>query len=354
MKVVISEVAKKAKVTKGTVSKVINNYPSISQELRTRVMKVIEQMGYVPNSHAQRLGFSRKQKEGKRLLTKNIVCIAYSGYNRIEDLELTETIEYMNEELKKNGYRLYGCYSCDELANDPELFNRVINTDTVDGVITIATQLEGIYKRVIDNMTNIISVREIIRDNNSIDYVIPDGYQGSMEAVRYLVTMNHKRIGFIFANTPLSGGAGVGAGFLRAQKEAGLKCYKNLMKVIPERSSEETKIKESYEFMKEIIENNVELPSAMATSDPLFLIGINNALKEKNFKVPEDISLITFQNDQRIKYIKPAITTIDYDMKKMASVVINQLIMRIQNPDTEFVKILLPYKLEERESCRRI
>jgi len=353
MEITILDVAKHAGVSTSTITNVLHNRPNVGSETRKRVQQVINELGYIPNKFAQGLKEGRSVIGGRKL-TNNIGCVIFKGYNKFRDLSSAAVMESIESESRLNDYHVYFFNSVDELKKNDKLFNKLINDDNIDGLITIATQLEGIGETIKKRIKNIVSVSEPLGDNNEYDCILFDDYSASYDAVRYLAGLGHKRIASIIS----SDRAQRLLGYRQAVSDFKLDKDENLLEVIglnPGTFSNDIDYSGfGFRLTKKILAQSPR-PSAILVSDAEACSGVIKAISESGLKVPDDISIITIGSSDLIGDVSPDITTMIVNKPEVGSLAVRRLLERIKTPAMlESIKISVPFRILERKSTMRI
>ena len=332
------EVAEHAGVSTATVSNVLNNVPKVGADVRLKVLRSIEQLGYIPNSSAHNLAFRRREVEHK-IRTHNIGCIIYSGFNKFNQPENSDLMEEIDREIRRMKHHLYFYYRSTELSEDPMLFNKVVNRNNIDGLIVISSQLEGILEETKKRIKNIISIREPLGDDDKTDCVSFDEYGAVYNGVRHLVQLKHKRIVLVI-NPDSSEKRNMMR--INGYKDACKSCGINY---------EESFIQRGCSSMKKSLDS---APTAVIISHIEYTSGILDAIKDFGLSVPDDISVIAIGNYKMLEELKPEITNMQLNTKDIAKITVNRLVEKINNPGMPVFKIVMPYELIERGSVRQV
>ena len=353
MSVTRSDVAKHAGVSEATVSNVMNNVEGkVSQEVRGRVLKSVQELGYVPNESAKRLIEKRyADASASGNLTHNIGCIIYKGFNKFSNYIYAGIMEGVENEIRKNNYHLYFYYKSNELAESPVLFNKMINTDSVDGLITISTQLEDIREQVLSRIKNIISIGEPLGNTGNIDCIVFDEHQVGVDAVKYLAGLGHKSIGFVGVTQLTTNKRFLG--YKDALKSLGLLYDGNIVKLNIE-GKELSMRGLGYSNMRYILDSAGKAPTAVFVADDEASIGVYKAIMEKGLKIPDDISVLTCGNSSKLDDLEPGITSFVLKVDEVAVIAVKRLLERIKNPAIGPIKTTVPYRLVEHASCKKI
>lgn len=331
MRVTIYDVAKKANVSIATVSKVVNKTGRISEKTKKRVKEVMEELDYQPNMMASAL--MGKQTKTIGLLIPDLANPFFS--------ELARNIEDRGHEL---GYNLVIC-STDYKIEKENKYLTLLKQKSVDGFI-LASGFESLDK-VEELMKEDIPVAIVARDFPmfAVNAVALDDYMGGYMAASYLIKLGHKDIGVIALDV-WSNRERV-RGFRHALEE------------------HELKFRNDFEFLKEInyIEvgkyvtnkylNQNDAPTAIFACNDLWATGAIQAAKNKGLKIPEQLSIVGFDNTLIASLIDPPLTTIAQPIKKMGKEVMDLIISVLKDENKEKKRIVMLPTLIERESAAK-
>ena len=323
----IKDIAKIAGVSTATVSYALNGNDKISEETRENIFRIIKKVGYVPS------GIARDLKKKKiNVIGVFLDSVAGSFY-----AELIEGIQKKCNELKYNFIILTS------LGNNTSMAYKYLEERRVDGGILFTPNFsDSFILDVAQKGTPLVLLdRELEKDN--ICSIVLDNESGIKQAVRHLKSIGRTKIGF------LSG------------KEMH---YDNIMRL---KGYTEGLIEENiflskkwqfkgdfseicgYRTGKKIAEMS-ERPEAIISANDEMAIGLIRALHEENINVPNDISVVGFDNIKLSQYITPTLTTISHPKIELGIMAVETLIGIIQNKKM-LHKRVLPTKLIKRESC---
>ena len=224
----------------------------------------------------------------------------------------------------------------------------VIRSKKVDGLIIIPTMTSpDLINQLIDNKLPVVILHHIINGCRA-DSVIVNNIKGTYEATRHLIGLGHKHIGYIDRPVDLPHSIERLKGYRKALKEKGIKKDDYII-----RCSGFNYINGS-EAMERLLKQKPRMTAVLAFNDTI-AIGAMRALNDKGFKVPDDISVIGFDDIELSSFITPRLTTVHFPKHKMAEAVVDLLLKRIENPVIEKpVKKVLPLNLVIRESTSRV
>ena len=331
MKVTIYDVAKEAKVSIATVSKVINKTGRISEKTKRKVYGVIEELNYQPNMMASAL--MGKQTKTIGLLIPDLANPFFS--------ELARSIEDRGQEL---GYNLVMC-STDYKMEKENKYLALLKQKSVDGFI-LASGFENLEK-VEELMKEDIPVAIVARDFPmfSVNAVALDDFMGGYQAASYLIELGHKKIGVI-ARDVWSNRERI-RGFKQALEENNLEFLKNF-KFITESTVEAGKsIAHKYLSGK-------DAPSAIFACNDLLAVGALQAAKENGLSVPEQLSVVGFDNTLIAKIVEPPLTTIAQPIQSMGKQVMDLIVSTINGEEKEKMRLTLLPSIVVRESAMKL
>ena len=329
----IKEVALQAGVSVATVSRILNNDTTLSTSLETkqRVLKAAKDLNYVKK---QRIATVKGE------MTIGILQW-FSSQQELEDnyyLLIRQGIEDYCSKNKINVRRTF--------KSDINYLDSLKGTDGIVCVGKFSNAEIGMFKKLIDNLVFL----DMPIDDKDATTITLDFEKAVNDAMTHLYELGHRKIGFLGGQEYLEDGTLFPDErpklFKNYCKRHDLE-YKNYM------VDGEFLVESGYNMMKELI-NKGSLPTAIfAASDPI-AIGAMKALQDNGYRIPEDISIIGFDNSNVTSYTNPPLTTMDAPVYAMglygASIVHNMVKTGLPSP----MKIILPCSLVKRESCKQL
>jgi len=329
MRKTIEHIAQLAKVSKATVSRVLNNSPKVTEETREKVMKVIKESGYYPSATARRLTTNKAETIGLIIPSPQDKTFGNPFY--------TEILRGFTHQAKIEGYDLL-------LFINEHKFNysRLFHDRRVDGLLLIGVKRndKGITQLSKNKFPYILTGKVDYKDAN---YVDANNKGGAYQAVSHLTNLGHKRIAYIGGSFEFVFNQERFEGYLSALRDHNLEYGKEL-------TMESISTQESgYEAMRKILKSS-SIPTAVFAANDLDAIGAMKAIKKKGLKIPEDISLVGFDDIQLASYTEPSLTTIRQPIFKMGTTAISLLVQLIEGKEKEPLKVELPTQLVIRGS----
>jgi DNA-binding LacI/PurR family transcriptional regulator len=339
----IEDIARIAGVSKTAVSFAINNKEGISEETRQRIMKVVHDGGYISKVLVKN---EETNENSKLILLLNCSRTQITSVTTGKMPFLTELISEIEQKVNEYGYSLL-FRSLTGVDNLKEELQQVLECGSVAGVLLVATDLELEHVELIYQQCKNIVAMDAYFDKLDIDCVITDNYYGAFLAGSYLAKLGHKNIGYLQATSQIYNFTSRREGFVDALGEHGCSLDD---KYIFEASSV---IEESEHDLKSQFQKAVSLPTAFFAENDYIAIGAIKCLLKLGYKIPEDISIIGFDNIGMSTVISPELTTIDVSKEKMASLSVQRLVEKIKNNDHLNRKTFIATKLLERDSCKK-
>jgi LacI family transcriptional regulator len=329
----IKDIAKKAKVSVGTVSRVINNNKTVKPRNKKLVLDVIKEYGYRPNKLAASLS------KGK---TKNIGIIIPD----IRSPYFTEVIKGITDFFDRQNYYAF-VSSSDENPKKEEIFINDYNSMWIDGVILIPSQTEKRNTEIFNsiNFPMVLLDREIEGLNK--DLIIINNHEGSYKATSFLIKNGHKKIPVICGQKFTKTAINRYLGWEKAMKENGF-FDKNLV------YWGEFSVESGSKIMKKILNDLGKVDAVFAQND-IIAIGAIQTMNSKNIKIPEDISIIGFDDVYFSKFLNPPLTTIkqpSYIIGEIAAETLHRRIMKKGIP-IEPQRYVINGELIERKSVKQ-
>lgn len=336
----IKDVAKHADVSIATVSRVINNSPLASAKARMKVMQAIKELGYEPNALARGL-VSRKSNSIGVLIPD------------VSNFFFAEVFRGMEDAVHQNNSNVF---ICNTDANDERMLRYIkfLREKQVEGVIYTS---EAVSKEHYDALQS-LNVPVVLVATESQDYEIPavkvNDYQAAKDAVRYLIKHGHREIGMI--SGPFSdkiAGLPRFQGYKDALEENGISFHEENVAIGDYRFDSGSKA------IKELLHNNPNITAVFVSSDEMAIGSLVEASK-LGFSLPDQLSIIGFDNVRISQMSNPALTTVDQSLYKMGFKgveILFEMILNSENQSKEQYNgktIYIPHEIVERESVASI
>lgn len=334
--VTIKDVAKQAGVHPSTVSRVIKNHKSISTETKDRVNRAMRVLGYVPNYAAQTLATG--QSFAIALVLPPII-----SEDRFSEPFFLHMISTLTLAAKKKGYTISIATSLN-LMDLQEQVELMYSQKRVDGFILLFNEKNNPIKDFLDKK-GVPTVVIGLSDQDKIGiFVDNDNYQMGYNAVDYLIGMGHKRILFVTDNNSSMVFQNRYNGYFKS-------CQNQLTEVFPAFLYRQNHSCDNL-FLKTL--HSKSITSLVVIGDRLS-VRLIQLLSVNGYHIPQDISMITFNNSDYATLTKPHLTTFDINIAQLGQEAFDYLLKQIINPEKNTLKeYFVPFKLIERESVFKI
>ncbi len=331
--VTLKDVAKVAGVSYATVSRALSGSPEIGESTRKRVIKICEEMGYTPNSVARSMVMKRT----------NIIGLVLTS---IDNPYMSEMTAHLEIYARQCGYNLMVCNSSYDRELEKEVFSLLMGRK-VDGIIMIPVG-SGSYDAL---KAFTAQVPTVFIGDNMIDlpenYVSVDNTSGMQQATEYLYSLGHRRILYLGARDSSMTHKHRLDGYLNTCSKLGIE--PNVLHNSGARSS----VQVGYELAKAHFDQPFSETAILCAADTL-AIGVIQAAYEKGIRIPEDLSLMGFDNISFSALPPISLTTVNQPKLELAVSALDMLLNRIKRPDAPHTKTILSPSLVIRNSCRAI
>ena len=332
----IQDIADKMGVSKSTVSKALNDAPDISEALRKQVLETAVALGYTKLRR-----YKKPTKKACIIIEKENMRyqephhFAYDilvGFRQMAepagfDVEIvpvdikTQRSQHYDVFMLKHDYR--GAFVVGFSLSDPWIQDfKISRTPAV----------------LFDNY---------IVGNPSTAYVGIDNEEGMELAVSYLAGLGHRKIAYLGVDNSLVFSADRKTGYMTALISHGLTVQPEYCIEVPAASQNE------FQELRKLLLSE-ERPTAVLVSDDILALSLERICMEADISIPEDLSILSFNNSLFARLTSPQLTSIDINSGQLGMEAATQMISHIENPSLPATKIIVPHQLIERDSCRRI
>ncbi len=327
----IADIAKIAGVSKSTVSRALSNSPLISEETRNRIQTIAQQYNYQVHQPARSLSL-------KQTNTIAFVTHGYYGDICVEDLFLLEMLGAISKALALKGYDLL-MVNVDPYETD--WINDYLNTGKVDGfVLMTSTKKQQHINKLIEMDAPFIAWGVPIPDLNCCT-VTGDNFNGARLAVEYFLRLGKQRIAFVGGPKTEREVELRYHGFEKALISAGLS--PDPKRIVYGNYSTEA----GYNSMVQLLEQDSSIDAVFANSD-FIAIGAMNAIRAQGKRVPEDISVIGYDDISLAQYSNPPLTTIRQNINESGRLLVKNLLQYLETGI--ITNVVVPVNLVVRES----
>ncbi len=337
MAVTIRDVAALAGVSPSTVSRTCKNHPSISRETKEKVRRAMLQLGYEPNvpSSAEK--------------ASQLIGIILPPSSR---------------DVYENAFYLEAIRGVSQFCNNREYVSTVVtgqdDKELLGAVRTLAKDEHAggfvvLYSReqdpIIDYLYNegllYVLIGKAKQYANQTIYIDNDNLLAGQEATEYLYSLGHRKIAYVGSEYSM---------LFSAERRAGyqLALARHDLPLIADYCIEADQISlDSNAPFHELIRQK-DRPTAVVASDDILAVALKRVCMQQGLSVPEDLSIVSFNNSLFARITSPQLTSIDINSLQLGIEAASQLINHIENPNLLATKIIVPHSLIIRGSCRRL
>jgi len=335
MPLTLEGIARIAGVSRSTVSRVVNDHPSVRAEVRGEVWRVIRETGYQPHAAARSLVTRRTRILGV-VIPEPITKLFTDPFFPILLYGITETCNAQHYHLMLSLFH--------HPSEQDDQYRRIVGNGHLDGVIVASAHMDDpLPSRLLDDGIPFVVVGRYPGDCvNSIDI---DNVGGSCQAVEHLTRLGHTQIATISGPLTMTSGADRLSGYKQTLAAHGIALDADL--IIEGNYTEDS----GYAATKRLL--TTPATAIFAASD-IMAIGALKALHEAGRRVPEDIALVGFDDIPLASSVQPALTTVRQPIRELGSAVADLLMGILDDPPAPGAaahKSVLPTHLVVRQSC---
>jgi len=332
--VTIRDVAAHSNVSHQTVSRVINNSDRVSPETRAKVEAAIEELGYRPNFIARSIVQGR---------TYTLGCISPS----LTDYIFAKMIDSAQIEAQRLGF--FTLTGSAQTEAEVKLLLEEMLKRRIDGLLMLNPRDDARYHHLLPLIESNIPLTYLknTAGDAPVSSITCDGLEGGYQATKYLIGLGHTSIATILGLQNEEDARDRLAGYRRALIEAGIQPKESLI------INGKWTSKSGLEATKKLLATK-ETFSAIFTHNDRMAMGAIRALRESNIRVPQDISIIGFDDAPIAPYLNPPLTTMRQPIEELGQRAAQLLIKSIQYPNRAPEHVCIQSQLIERESCASV
>ena len=338
MAITIKDVAALAGVSPSTVSRTCKDHPSISRETKEKVRRAMAELGYEPN--VQPL----LADQPPQLIS---MILPPSSRDVYENAFYLEAVRGISQFCNGREY-ISAVVTCKD---EREILNAVrtlAKDERMGGFIVLYSKQDD---AIVDYLYNegllYVLIGKAKQNANQTVYIDNDNLLAGQEATEYLYQLGHRRIAYVGSEYAMYFSAERKEGYQQALQQHGLELN-------PDYCIEADRLclDDSGVFQR-LLEQECR-PTAVVASDDILAVAMERACIRMGLSVPEDLSIVSFNNSLLAKITSPQLTSVDVNSYQLGMEAASQLINHIENPNLLATKIIVPHSLVVRGSCRRV
>lgn len=330
--ITIKDIAKRAGVSLSTVSKALNDRPDVGMETKRKILEIAKDLNFTPHAF------------GKALKTKASGNVGVLFCRYVRSLSgnpfYSRVLEGIEAELALNNYNLL--LQITTVSSKDEI-PKMLRERKVDGIILVGTFKDGYLNRILESGINIVMI-----DSNTIikdcSHVLIDNEHGAFQAIKYLIDRGHRRIGFVSGELSRLSFRQRYDGYIKALKLNDIPLDENIVRT--------EGLENGYEHVKYLIEEqNVR---CIFSANDLNAIHGYKAINDLNLKIPDDVSIVGFDDIDMAKLSSPPLTTVRVYKEELGSIAVRILLKLIHGETDNNTTTLVPTRFVERQSVRNL
>lgn len=329
----IEQIARMAHVSRSTVSRVLNNHPSVRPQVRERVLDVMRELNYVPHAAARSLALSRSNCIG--------LLIPRSATTIFADPFFSVITQSISKACMDRSYFVVLALAA-EIGRD--FYDKVLRGRHFDGVIMLSSDIDDpILPRLIKDHVPFVLIGEhpYLQGLTTVDV---ENRHGAYQAVRHLLSLGYRRIATITGSLQMTAGIDRRDGYKHALLEAGIP-------ITPELIAEGDFSRESgYAAMRRLL-SLPQRPAAVFIASDTMALGALRAIAEAGLSVPQDIAVVGFDGLSIDAFANPPLTTVRQPVAELGAIAAQVLIARLEGHPSITTQTRLPTTLVIRQSC---
>lgn len=327
----LEKIGELAGVSRATVSRVINNHPNISYEVRERVQRIIDETGYQPNQAARSLVSNQSKILG--LVIPNVIQAVFTDpyYPR-----LTQGI---SAACNKLGYTM-ALFLFHTLEEERSAIQRFTSNSLIDGLIITADNINTPFiPELVKRKIPFVYVGRTTYEN--VTYIDVDNFTGGYNATVHMVKQGYTRIAQI-GTAHNTAGVDRDRGYRKALRDRGYEVDEDLV------AYGEFTEASGYDAMKSLLPH---CPDAVVVQSDAMALGASRAIRDARLAIPDDIAIIGFDDLPPALLAEPQLSTIRQPIEKTGMIAVETLVDMLENTEQPAQHIILPTELIIRASC---
>ena len=352
MSITAKELAKKLCLSEAAISMGLNNKPGVSTDTRKRILEAAQKYGYdFSRIHpAEKIQIDRGiiylvvfRKNGALIPDPPVSIISNHGINVPDVSFFAQLSEGIAATSKSYGFHLNISYFYNE--DDIDNFIGEFKRFHAKGVLILGTEMcEHELRPFVKNHVPFVLIDNYFEGQNA-NYILINNVQGAYLATEYLIHKNLGQPGYLRSSYLITGFEERADGFYKAVRKNGMATSRSIVHELT------PSVEGAYYDMKELLKSNVELSKCYFADNDQIAAGALRAFTEAGYRIPQDISIIGFDDMPLCTYTIPTLTTIHVPKQYMGELAVKRLAEIIENPSSCPVKIEVATQIKKRKSC---
>lgn len=343
MELKIKDIAKKAGVSPTAVSFALNGKDGISEKTRQKILQIVEEEGYTSKSLMKKRLRSLDTSESSRLIFLLYPVNVLEDGGSEDSYSFYEIMQKVEKQIREFQYNLF-FKSIPMQGNYKKEIEKIIDFYQVEGMIVVGTQMSPAQIRNIYSIDTPMVVIDRFFQEMNVDCIAFDNFAGAYEAVTYLIENQHRKIGYVG-----SGSTNINLAERREGYEAAMRDMKGTLD--PRYCISDIKNSGKEKWM-ELLKMPEQMPTAFLIETDYLAVDVIKELLAAGILVPQQVSVIGFDNSVVANLVTPELTTMNLPWDKMAGLSVQRLMEKMKEGPDGALKTKVSTELVERKSCR--
>lgn len=332
--VTISQIAKEAGVSVSTVSRVLNNKPDVLPETREKILQIIDVHNFRASAQARGIASRRSNTIGM-VIAHDVEYVFMNQY-------YTQVLQGVIHETQKRGYYVLSLY-CQDVLEAMDAFQQ----QRIDGILMVSATVDHreAVETLVKNEVPVVSIGSFPYCSE-VPCVEIDDYRSASAAMEHLFSAGHRRIAYISGLGKVPAAIGRCKAYLDKMEEHGYP-------VLPGMMQSGNGMVDSAEMVKSIFAQNPDVTAIFAESD-FMAIGVMNALQSEGIRVPEDVSVVGFDDVPMAAQLVPKLTTVCQHSRLKGATAAGILIDWLETGKKPSLQHIIPAELVVRASVLKL
>lgn len=332
MKVSIRQISQITGFSPATISNALNHKKGVNKETAAEVFRVAKELGYIDEEKITKIKFVIFKKNGSIIEETPFFSLLIDGFEK---------------ECGANGYEMVIC-NLDSRVEDYEEQVKWLIGDTCSAVVLLGTELMEGDLEIFKSAKCPFLLFDYWDSNMEFDAVLINNADSARLATEYLYEKGHSKIGYLRGKYRIKAFRSRHVGYAVAMSKKGLKVNPSYTVTLG------TSMNNAYADMVEFLKKNPALPTAFFADNDMIALGAMKALTEYGYKIPQDISIIGFDDIPYSEIASPRLTTIRVPKQEMGQAAARRVIELIRKPTNAKLKIQICTNFIERDSVREL
>lgn len=339
MKFKAKDIAEELGISTATVSLVINGKPNVGEETRKNVIDLIKAKGYDVESLIKPSSSANK----------SLIFVIFKKHGKVvsDTPFFNGVIEGANREAGSMGYTVVVMYVDEKKDNIQQMCNQ-LNISAPAGILFLGTELDKNDLWLFKEIKLPLLLLDSYFFNENTSSVVINNRQGAYQATSLLAEYGHKEIGYLHSSVNINNFQERFEGFKMALHNQAIKYHPEYIFLL------ESTTEGSYRDMKKLLQDREGFPTAFFADNDIIATGAMRAMKEAGINIPEDVSVIGFDDMPVCEILDPPLSTVRVNKSQMGAVAVRQLDYIISHPTAEHLHVEVNTSLVIRNSLRTV